>query len=195
MISRQLQITLLVLALAALGMGFYALKLKQKAEALQAEADSRPVPAPARGTRESVAAWIAYDDDGVIHQQQIQAALPQDSSERAREILRALVSFYAEKDSPHPLAAGADVNAVYILQDHTAVVDLNSAFADGHRPGIEFEQFSVFSLVQTLATNHPDIIRVRFVVDGKPRTTLAGHAALDTYYDVATVSQAIRELQ
>ncbi len=195
MISRQLQITLVVLALATLGMGFYALKLKQKAEAMHAEADSRPVRAPASGTRESVAAWIAYDDDGVILEQRIQAPLPQDRGERAREILRTLTTFYAEKDSPHPLPPGADINAVYVLPDHTAVVDLNSAFADGHRTGIEVEQFTVFSLVQTLAANLPDVTRVRFVVDGKTRSTLAGHAALDTYYDVATVAQLIRDLQ
>jgi hypothetical protein len=195
MISRQLQITLLVLALAALGMGFYALKLKQKAEALQAQADLRPVPAPTSGARENVVAWIAYDEDGVIHQEQVQAPNLPDRAERAREVLRAVAAFYEEKDSPHPLPAGADINAVYILQDHTAVVDLNSAFADGHRSGIGVEQFTVFSLVQTLSANLPDITRVRFVVDGKTRPTLAGHAALDTYYDVATVAQLIRELQ
>lgn len=195
MISRPMQIALVVLALMGFGMGFYALKLKQKAEAIQQVADARPVAPPAAGKSETVTAWIAYDDDGSIRPQKLQAQLPADASERAREILRATAALYEEKDSPHPLDAEADIHAVYVLNDGTAVVDINGAFADRHRSGIQVEQLTLLSLVQTLSANLPQVTRVRFLVDGKERETLAGHASLKAYYDVATVAQLIRELQ
>jgi hypothetical protein len=195
MISRPMQITLVVLVLVCFGMAFYALQLKRKAEAVQQIVDAHPAAPPTAGSRESVTAWIAHDDTGTIRQQQIQAQLPGDVAERSREILRATTAYYAQKDSPHPLPATADVHAVYLLNDGTAVVDLNGAFADGHRSGVGVEQLTVFSLVETLAANAPKVTRVRFLVDGKERDTLAGHVSLKSYYDVSTVAQLIKELQ
>jgi hypothetical protein len=190
-----MQIALVVLVLVAFGMGFYALQLKRKAEAVQQVADARPVAPPSAGNTETVAAWIASDETGTLTLRQLKAQLPAAPAERAREILRATTDLYTQKDSPHPLGAGADIHAVYLLQDATAVVDLNGAFADQHRSGIEVEQLTMFSLVETLATNMPEVRRVRFLVDGKERETLAGHASLKTYYDVNTVAQLVKELQ
>jgi hypothetical protein len=71
-----------------------------------------------------------------------------------------------------------------------AVVDLNAAFADQHRSGILDEQLTVDSLVETLAVNVPGVSRVRILVDGKTRDTLAGHADLTDFFDVTTVVQS-----
>ncbi len=46
------------------------------------------------------------------------------------------------------------------------------------------------SLVETLGANVPGIQRVRILVDGKSRETLAGHADLTDWFDVTTVEQA-----
>jgi len=40
----------------------------------------------------------------------------------------------------------------------------------------------LLSLISTLHANIPDITEVRFLVDGEPRTTLAGHADLMRSY-------------
>jgi hypothetical protein len=39
------------------------------------------------------------------------------------------------------------------------------------------------------------LTQVKFLVDGKERETLAGHADLKAVYDVAMVNQLVRELQ
>jgi hypothetical protein len=49
--------------------------------------------------------------------------------------------------------------------------------------------------VQTLAVNLPKLTRVKFLVDGRERETLAGHADLRGFYDIANVAQVARELQ
>jgi hypothetical protein len=41
----------------------------------------------------------------------------------------------------------------------------------------------------------PQLGRVRFLVDGKSRDTLAGHIDLTGWYDVAMVAEAAKELQ
>jgi len=48
----------------------------------------------------------------------------------------------------------------------------------------------VNSLVKTLAANAPGIQRVRILVEGKTRETLAGHADLSEWFDVTAMEQA-----
>jgi hypothetical protein len=76
-----------------------------------------------------------------------------------------------------------------------AVIDLNAAFADGHRSGILTEELSVASLIETLSTNVPGITRVKILVEGTQRETLAGHADLSNFFDVTAVNQLTSELQ
>ena len=121
-------------------------------------------------------------------------SLPGGRQQRAQELLRAVVSAYLPKNSQHPLAAGAEVRDVYIVDPGLAVIDLNAAFADGHRSGVLVEELSVASLVQTLSGNLPGINRVKILVDGKERPTLAGHADLSNAYDTASVSRMVEQL-
>ena len=83
---------------------------------------------------------------------------------------------------------------VYLLDPASAVVNLNAAFANTHRSGIEVEQLTVFSMVLTLKAQLPQLTRVRFLVDGKTRDTLAGHVDLAGWQDVAMVTEAAKSL-
>jgi hypothetical protein len=57
------------------------------------------------------------------------------------------------------------------------------------------EELTVASLIHTISANTPGIQRVKILVDGKERDTLAGHAELSDYYDVTAVNQLASELQ
>jgi Sporulation and spore germination len=63
-----------------------------------------------------------------------------------------------------------------------AVVNLTSAFVAGHPSGLETETLTVLSICGTLHANLPRVTQVRFLVDGQPRSTLAGHADLTRTY-------------
>jgi hypothetical protein len=72
-----------------------------------------------------------------------------------------------------------------------AVVDLRSSFVDQHPSGVEVESLTLLSIIGTLHANLPQIEQVRFLVDGAPRDTLAGHADLLRTYptrDTATTT-------
>jgi hypothetical protein len=56
------------------------------------------------------------------------------------------------------------------------------------------EELTVVSFVQTLTANQPDILRVKILVDGRARGTLAGHADLSGVYDVSQVSSLAKQL-
>jgi hypothetical protein len=64
----------------------------------------------------------------------------------------------------------------------TRVVNLTGAFAATHPSGLETETLTVLSLCGTLHANLPRVTEVRFLVDGQPRATLAGHADLTRTY-------------
>ncbi len=59
-----------------------------------------------------------------------------------------------------------------------AVIDLRSSFVNSHPSGVEVESLTLASIIGTLHTNLPQIEQIRFLVDGQPRETLAGHADL-----------------
>ena len=74
-----------------------------------------------------------------------------------------------------------------------AVVNLSGSFAAAHPSGIETETLTLLSIIGTLHANLPDITQVRFLVDGQPRDTLAGHADLTRVY-LATDSPDVKHL-
>ena len=196
MIPRHLFIGVSVLVLAVLGMSLYAWRIRGRAAAGPVGSiDVRPVGPPVAGATEQVTLFVAYDDTGVLHAQSARIPLPSVRQQRAEELLRSLLALYLDKSSPHPLPQGADVRSVYLVDPGLAVIDINAAFADGHRSGVLSEELTVASLIQTLAANLPGILRVKILVEGKQRETLAGHADLSGFFDVSAVNQLSSQLQ
>lgn len=196
MIPRHLVIATAVLLAAALVLSLYALHMRNRAAAPSAAAvDTRPLAPPVTGPSERVVLFIAHDDDGTLRGESAQIPMPSGRQQRAEELLRALLLRYLDKDSPHRLGSGADIRSVYLVDPGMAVIDLNSAFADTHRSGVLVEQLTVASLIQTVSVNIPNLLKVKILVDGKERETLAGHADLSSYYDVSAVNQLATQLQ
>lgn len=63
-----------------------------------------------------------------------------------------------------------------------AVVNLHGSFVENHPSGIQVENLTLLSIIGTLHANFPKITEVRFLVDGQPHDTLAGHADLKHIY-------------
>jgi hypothetical protein len=195
MISRPLIIGAVVMLAIATGMGVYLWHMRGLSGTELGEVAPLSVAPPVSGSSERVILYVAYDDVGVLRAQSSRLRLPDDRQQRAEELLRALLAVYLDKSSPHRLGAGSEVRNIYLVNPDLAVIDLNLAFANGHRSGILVEELTVASLVQTLSANIPGITRVKILVDGKERDTLAGHADLTSFYDVAAVNQLAAQLQ
>jgi len=106
---------------------------------------------------------------------------------------------YDQATSTVTLRSHAQITALFdgwdLVDPGLAVIDINAAFADGHRSGVLSEELTVASLIQTLSANLPGILKVKILVEGKQRDTLAGHADLSGFFDVAAVNLLTSQLQ
>jgi spore germination protein GerM len=196
MIPRHLQIAVAVLLAAALGLSIYAWHVRKTVAATPvAPVDTRPLAPPVTGPTEKVVLYVAQDDDGALRAQPAQIPMPSGRQQRAEELARALISLYLEKNSPHVIGAGTEVRSVFLVDPGVAVIDMNGAFADSHRSGVLVEELTVASLIHTITANTPNILRVKILIDGKERETLAGHADLSSFYEVTAVDQLASQLQ
>lgn len=196
MIPRHFVISMGVLLVAVVGLSAYAWHMRSTAASTPVvSTDTRPLAPPIAGPSERVTLYVAHDEDGTLRAESAQIPLPSGRQQRAEELLRALLSVYLEKSSPHVLGAGAEIRSVFLVDPGVAVIDLNSAFADTHRSGVLVEELTVTSLIHTISANTPGVLKVKILVDGQERDTLAGHADLSSFYDVTSVNQLAAQLQ
>src|ERR1039458_9049106 len=157
--------------------------------------DSAPTQAPQVAPAEQATLMVANDADNTVQPRLLTLPLPQNPEARARVILGKLLDFYAAPDAAHPVPGGASsIEQVFLVPivhangsatangPQLAVVSLTGAFVAGHPSGLETESLTVLSICATLNANLPNVTQVRFLVDGQPRATLAGHADLTRTY-------------
>lgn len=195
MIPRHLMIAVVVMILVAVTMGFYVWRMPHRVSIPPSATNTQPVAPPVSGPTENVTLYVAHDDSGSLYARAASIPLPVGRQARAEELLRALLDIYLDKSSPHPLGDGSEIRAVYLVDSGLAVIDVNGAFANLHRSGVLVEELTVSSLIETLSANIPGITRVKILVDGNERDTLAGHVDLINYFDVAEVTQLAAQLQ
>jgi hypothetical protein len=195
--TRRILVMFAVLALVAAGLGFYALHLKRKvARDAQTALEQQLAMAPqSNGPPEPVTLYVADDNDGTLHKTQVNVPMPVERSERARAALRTLLTQYLKTGSTHPIGKDSDVRQVFLMDDGTAIVDTDSAFADAHPSGVLAEELTVASLVLTLNANDSRITRVKILVNGQERETLAGHADLKRFYEASNIGQVVKDMQ
>jgi hypothetical protein len=204
-IPRHQQLLFGILLLTSLLMGVTLWHLRERAhQRMIAGQDSAPTSAPEVAPAEEATLLVANDSDGSLLTQVRSLPLSADPGARARAVLGKLLDLYAAPNATHPVpGGGASVLQVFFLpapeigaakphaspsqeQQQTgpqlAVVNLTGSFAANHPSGIETETLTVLSICGTLHANLPRVTQVRFLVDGQPRATLAGHADLTRTY-------------
>src|SRR5262249_51708328 len=161
----------------------------------QRTAESAPVVPEVAGNQEHIQILLAYDEDQALRWRPANMFLPADRGLRAKEILRAVLAQYLQSPSPHPLAQAADIRYIYFIRNDTLVIDTTAQFADGHPSGILLEQMTLTSLIETLTANVPGVNKVKFLVEGRERETLAGHVDLMSFYQASAVHELAKEFE
>lgn len=196
MIPRHFQIAFTFLLIAILIAGIFIAQLRRREEAKTRQNPVAVLERPeAEGKEETIRVLVAYDDDLALRWRETKAVMPEQRDLRARAALRALLAQYLQTPSPHPLARGTDIKHVYLLGGDTLLIDTTAAFADGHPSGVLLEELTLTSLIETLSANVSGISRVKFLVEGKERETLAGHADLMSFYQASAVHELAREFE
>jgi hypothetical protein len=216
MIQRHQRIVFWCLVLCIFAMaGWLFYERHEGRKKVQQLADATPLDAPT-AVSEPVTFDLANDTDGTITAQAREIALPSETTARVRALIDHLVAEYALPGSNHPLMSGAAVSEVFLLPlpitgqsvsnpapvadpnalqpnspgGQLAVIDLRSTFVNQHPSGVEVETLTLASILGTLHANLPQIEQVRFLVEGQPRETLAGHADLLRTYPARDTTTA-----
>jgi spore germination protein GerM len=107
-----------------------------------------------------------------------------------REILKKRVEKEEAKETILELIKGPKGKLVPTLPPRTrlltfqikdagvAEVDFNPALSRDHPGGSSAEMMTVYSIVNSLSLNFPQIKRVQILIDGKPIETITGHLSL-----------------
>jgi hypothetical protein len=186
--------------------------------------DAAPTKAPAVAANAQATLVVANDDDNGLREQGYSLPLPEEDSARIRAILGKLLEIYATPDANHPVPGATGPNQVtpiqqvfllpasgspilnpeaimenpeasYAASTQLAVVNLAGSFVASHPSGLETETLTVLSICRTIHANLPRVTEVRFLVDGQPRATLAGHADLTRTYLIADAVQTTNNVQ
>jgi hypothetical protein len=211
MIPRYQAILFIVLLVASVVMAVALWQLLERAhQRMLTGEDTAPIHAPLVAKDDPATLMVANDADSSLLTQVQSLPLPQDPGARARAILGKLLDIYAAPNAAHPVPGGANsIAQVFLLpaQSQTqtlenpsapaathpsnnpqstgpqlAVVNLTGSFVSTHPSGLETENLTILSICGTLHANLPRVTQIRFLVDGQPRSTLAGHADLTRTY-------------
>jgi spore germination protein GerM len=95
---------------------------------------------------------------------------------------RALVDAQLSTAPPPPLVStipeGTTLRGLFVSSRNEAFVDLDATIRDNHPGGSMNELFTVYTLVNAITTNLPDVQAVQVLINGREVDTLAGHVDL-----------------
>jgi spore germination protein GerM len=97
--------------------------------------------------------------------------------EEARETISELIKGPKGKLIP-TLPPGTKLLTLQINDVGVANVNFNSILSKAHPGGSTAEMMTVYSIVNSLSINFPQIKRVQILIDGKPIESIAGHLSL-----------------
>jgi hypothetical protein len=101
-----------------------------------------------------------------------------DLSNRARQILQNLQTGPQSDTMLPPFPKDTKVQDIFISQQGTAFIDFSDTLATAHPGGVLNELATIYSVVNSLTYNLPEIKQVKILIGGVEKETLAGHCLL-----------------
>ncbi|MBW2429318.1 MAG: GerMN domain-containing protein [Deltaproteobacteria bacterium] len=83
-----------------------------------------------------------------------------------------------QKGLVRTIPAATELRAIYIDSEKVCYVDLSEAVKSNHPGGSNSELLTIYSVVNSLILNVPEIEQVKILIDGNESPTLAGHIDL-----------------
>ncbi len=168
---------------------FYLVRLKRVALApvsSSAEATARTKLSeaalePAAGPTQLVTLYFPSYAEGVLTPETRPLSLAANDTDRIKQIVLALIEG-SHEGLGAVLPPSATLRAVFLTADGTAFLDFSQDALTNFPPGIESESLAVYSIVDSLMVNVPDVKRVKFLVQGQQVHTLDGHVDLTGYF-------------
>ncbi|MCG6911141.1 MAG: GerMN domain-containing protein [Deltaproteobacteria bacterium] len=132
---------------------------------------------PARGEKSVVHLYFADLENEYLTAEEVRMPMAADANTLGRAIVDALIRG-PRKALLRTIPEGTTLRAFHLLENGTAYVDLSAAAKENHPGGARSELMTIYSLVNSLILNMPDVAAVKILIDGHEATTLAGHIDL-----------------
>lgn len=97
---------------------------------------------------------------------------------QARSILEAQLAAEAPAPLVSTIPKGAALRGIFVSNRNEVFVDLDPSIRTAHPGGTQRELMTVYTIVNTLLTNLPDLKEVQILIGGQEVDTLAGHVDL-----------------
>jgi spore germination protein GerM len=162
----------------------------EQAAAPETPALSRAPAETQEGNQREVTLFFQAPAGGDLQGEKRKIFLTETVGDQLRQTVKELIDGPRTELVP-TLPSQTEVREVYLAADGTAYLDLSQGFVDGHPGGSSGEVDTLFSLVDTLAFNFPEVKRVKILVEGEERATYKGHLDLTRAYlpDMSIVAQ------
>lgn len=137
---------------------------------------SVPAPAPLTPGEPGRTVRLFFADPETTALREVSRQVPQGVTpvEEAKRLLDELIRGPGDALAP-TIPEGARVRQLYIDGEGTAYVDFTRELQANHAGGTAGELLTIYSIVDTLASNLEQVKRVQLLVEGAEITTLAGH--------------------
>ena len=138
--------------------------------------------APGEPNRREVVLFFQRAADDALGPERRKILLTDSIADQARQIVSELIAGPSVEGLLPTVPKRTALLGFYLDRAGTAYVDLSEEFAALHPGGSAEEVATVFSIVDSLTYNLPEVKRVRFLVAGEERESLKNHLDLRRAY-------------
>jgi len=124
-----------------------------------------------------VSLYFADEDNALLKSEKRKIARSLDAAGSGRAIIESLIKG-PESGLGRTIPEETSLKAFNVAKNGSAYADFTSAIRDKHPGGSSSELLTVYSIVNSLTMNIPEIKRVKILIDGRESMTLAGHIDL-----------------
>ena len=129
--------------------------------------------------------YFADDQNVYLRSEQRSVPRPPDPAEFGRVIIESLIKG-PRGELVRTIPEEASLKAFYIAKDGASYADFTGAIRDRHPGGSSSEIMTIYSIVNSLIVNIPEIRKVKILIEGEESGTLAGHIDLSSPFSVNT---------
>lgn len=183
--TRQRVFLAVAIAIVAVALGWVLmtglsriLRTSEPPEPSEAPAQTNNAGATAAVPRIKATLYFASADGLALVPVEQEIPLAQGAVAQARAVVEAQLAATPPEALSTTIPTGTKLRGVYVSERNEAFVDLDATVRTKHPGGSMNELFTVYTIVNAITTNLPDVERVQLLIDGREVDTLAGHVDL-----------------
>lgn len=127
-----------------------------------------------RSVKSRVHLYFSDEVNGYLVAEERNLSMPEDPVQRSKRLVQALIDGPGTELRP-TIPPKTTLRALYVSEKGVAYVDFNQAVQTEHRGGTLAELLTIYSVVNTLCLNIPEIHAVKILIEGHEKKTLSGH--------------------